>query len=219
MNRFTQVSCALSVGLTATTLALVSQAGVASAAVQQGPASSAVVQQSSAAPAVSAGAGLEPAFRAPSKATQAMYRLVAAPGLNSELDRQLKRLPGGVRISPKALAYDEGNIVYSAGENDINDCPSGAFTTNYTCLFELSYHGGRMLKFKDAGYTQSLVNFDFSNQTSSWANTRGDRAFMHNYPDGGGFTICMPGNSNSVTMGTYDNRVSSIYLAQTNNPC
>lgn len=219
MNRFTRISCALSAGLTATTLALVSQAGVASAAVQQGPVASAVVQQSSAAPTASAVPGEEPAFRAPDKATQAMYRFLATPGLNADLDRQLKRLPGGVRISPKALAYDEGNIVYSAGANSLLECPSGFFETNYTCLYELTYHEGRMLKFKDAGYNQSLVNFDFSNKTSSWANTRGDRAFLHNYPDGSGFSICMPGESNSVTMGKYDNRVSSIYLGQTNNPC
>ncbi|MGH9160198.1 MAG: peptidase inhibitor family I36 protein [Vicinamibacteraceae bacterium] len=108
------------------------------------------------------------------------------------------------------IEYEGGDSDGGVSTEDLSDCPSGPFTNEWYCLFEHSNHQGRMLKFKDTG-CQSLADFGFANQTSSWANTLGQDAKTYDTTTCGTLLWTAPGHSNSTFVGSTNNdRASSI---------
>lgn len=154
----------------------------------------------------------------PSAAQIHAFNAGATPSQNAAIGQQLRRLPGGVRIGARQIAYYNGMVVYDVGPASLSDCPSGFFSGQWSCLYDDTNNNGRMLKFQDAGYLQSLVPYNFDNMTSSWANTRGQNAYLHDTPTGGGYALCLAGNSHSTSI-PYNNTAGSIYLAKSTSGC
>lgn len=137
---------------------------------------------------------------------------------NAAVRQQMARRPDGVRIGATRISYDNGTVIYDAGPTSASDCPS-SITQDWTCLFDNTSWTGRMLEFKNSGYTQNLDNYGFNNMASSWVNNRGKTAYLHDGTDGSGWSLCLDSHAKSLSMGSYNNDASSIYLAVSQTHC
>lgn len=110
--------------------------------------------------------------------------------LQQQIDKQIKTY-GGIQISSDTVSYNGGavRLVFPhAGSRSVGTPPSGGasprlsttsywhgcpygYSTHWYCFYQDINFGGRMLEFKDCGYTQDLYNYGFAYQTSSWVNT------------------------------------------------
>ena len=109
----------------------------------------------------------------------------ACPGPKSQ--RILQAHPDGLQIAENKVAFDNGKVVLTlpdengestaAGDqspgptllsfsSSVHGCPNGWY-----CFYENDKFRGRRLQFRDCssgGTTQSLANYGFDNQTTSW---------------------------------------------------
>lgn len=152
----------------------------------------------------------------------AAYEAAASPLENNLLDEQLERLPGGVRISPTDLSYNGGNVVYSVSSveaaGSLDDCPTST-TQDWTCVWEHADFGGRRLQFKDSGYMQYFADYDFKDQTSSWANRRGKDARLYSRVTDPDWTICMDSRTATSSMGGFNDQADQIFLYTGDSVC
>ena len=122
----------------------------------------------------------------------------ADPALRQAVAQQLRNYPGGTQISPNEVSYHGGKVIVvfpdatghvpttanarpSVTPNATyywHGCPYGDSASWY-CFYADVNFGGRMLQFQDCssgGTIQSLAQYGFANQTSSWVNTSGIKA-------------------------------------------
>lgn len=98
----------------------------------------------------------------------------------AQIDRVLRRHPGGVQISDHEVAWNDGSVVLAfptvqeslcfPGSGCVHGCPSGWY-----CFYQYRDFGGRRLQFRDCsrgGTTQFLTDYGFGNKTSSWVVNR-----------------------------------------------
>lgn len=91
---------------------------------------------------------------------------------------------------------------YCAGRSDL-----------WLYLYEFSGYGGRVLKFRDIGYWQNLSTWGFSDQMSSWRNDTYCSVYAADGANGAGSWLTLAARSSSTYVGgTWDNRVSSIFI-------
>lgn len=102
-----------------------------------------------------------------------------AQQLQEQIDAQLVLAPAGVLISQNEIAWNDGEVVMTfpmegmsgartsfpaAPPAAVKGCPSNRF-----CFYRHRNYKGRMLKFRDCK-RQSLADYGFGNETSSWVN-------------------------------------------------
>jgi hypothetical protein len=153
--------------------------------------------------------------------------------IQTQIDAQLRDYPGGLQVSPNMIEYHDGSVrvVFGAATaanqyRDRSVAPGAAFTTTYVhgcpngtwdrwfCFYENSSWNegtaGRVLEFKDSGL-QSLANYEFSDQTSSWVNTDSSSVAVFDYTSGSGLLwIEGAGSASSFVGSTNNDRASSF---------
>lgn len=111
--------------------------------------------------------------------------------LQEQINKQLNTTHGGVQISANTVSYEGGSVRvvfpefgsqsvatqpgYSANPQlvtNVHGCPTGFFTHWY-CFYADVNWAGRKLEFKNCGHSQSLADYGFANDVSSWVNTSG----------------------------------------------
>jgi hypothetical protein len=98
----------------------------------------------------------------------------------AQIDRILRRHPGGVQMSDHEIAWDDGAVMLVLptdqasfcfpGSGCVHGCPSGWY-----CFYQYRDFGGRRLQFRDCsrgGTIQFLTDYGFGNRTSSWVVNR-----------------------------------------------
>lgn len=111
-------------------------------------------------------------------------------------------MPNGSQVSVTPQAY--------------SDCPSG-----WVCLWDQVGYAGRMLKWSSPGTRESMGNYGFNDQMSSWANKTGSLDAKWFY-DGieSGISRCMNPGTSSSNVGTGDNdKMSGLSIYTNNNAC
>jgi len=111
-----------------------------------------------------------------------------------QIDQILRDYPGGERLSDNEVAWNEGSVVLVLPtlqaqtcypwSGCVHGCPPGWY-----CFYEHWEFGGRRLQFSDCspgGTTQSLRDYGFENQTSSWVVNRSLNFVNVNDSEGGG---------------------------------
>lgn len=97
----------------------------------------------------------------------------------------------------------------------IEGCPySTESSQDWYCFYEHDFWGGRRLQFKDTCY-DSMSNWGFNNQTTSWVNTNPYKTiYAWNYSDYTGALWTEPGGvSKSSNVGTSDNDKLTTWTA------
>ncbi|MGW0481367.1 peptidase inhibitor family I36 protein [Nonomuraea sp. NPDC003214] len=88
------------------------------------------------------------------------------PSVQEQVDSQLHDYPGGVQSAPGVITYAGGSVkVVIPRAGAAATCPSGWY-----CFFQDRNWIGRMLQFRDCGGNQSLTDYGFGNQATSWVN-------------------------------------------------
>lgn len=119
----------------------------------------------------------------------------------------------GVRVGDE-IFYEGGNVVATIGPAAFDDCPA-----SWLCLWEHASYAGRMVRFQDSGYWQSLVPYGFNDVTSSWRNRRAVDARLGENA-GGGTNICVGNGSSASYIGdAWNDRVSSVYITYSSTIC
>ncbi|GAB2696749.1 hypothetical protein GCM10027194_33460 [Thalassiella azotivora] len=83
--------------------------------------------------------------------------------------------PDATQVGPRSVAWEGGDVVLTLPDPQERGATASAGSCGggWSCLFEHSWYGGRMLQFRSCGYRQSLGSYGFANQASSWVNNRG----------------------------------------------
>lgn len=130
---------------------------------------------------------------------------------DSAVAEQLRRHPGGVRVSPRQVAYDHGAVVIDVGPAAYADCPSGR-----VCFFQDSNWTGRLLSWAPTSsiLRRNFTDYGWNDQMSSWANrssTRDARWYYNTNQSGASFCMNAGERSSSVGRGD-DNEASSMAI-------
>ncbi len=80
-------------------------------------------------------------------------------------------------------------------------------------LYEHPYYGGRIIQFNDANFWQNVGDYGFDNRTSSWWNDTDCYSYLAEHPWGGGAHLGLPSMTWQASMGWWNDRVSSLYIA------
>ncbi|TMQ99257.1 hypothetical protein ETD83_18060 [Actinomadura soli] len=88
--------------------------------------------------------------------------------VQAQIDQQLRTYPGGVQTGADEVSYKGGSVIvtFPSATNAANPCTAGWY-----CFYQHKDFTGRKLSFRDCGGNQSLTDYGFGNQTSSWDNT------------------------------------------------
>jgi hypothetical protein len=119
--------------------------------------------------------------------------------------------PDGTGKTPASQAAnrDKGSQEGEVGTLDFAGCPGGTFTRNYYCFYEHSNYGGRRLQFADCGYLQSLNNYGFFAQASSWVNLTRNTVYVYDQY-GASLWVEQPGAKSSY-VGNFANDRASYF--------
>ncbi len=113
------------------------------------------------------------------------YAAEATSYQNATLSAALARAPGGMRISPNTVEWNDYTVMMtvpatpdaSTASPDTNPC-----WNQYSCVYNAPNQAGTRLQFQDAGYYQDLYTYGGPHwQTLSWRNRRPYRAWLNQY--------------------------------------
>ncbi|SQD99529.1 conserved exported hypothetical protein [Parafrankia sp. Ea1.12] len=163
---------------------------------------------------------------------QAIAGSLKAP-LADRVAAQLRLAPGGVKISPNEISWDDGKVVMvfpqdgetaapasssavldgGVSTQAIQGCPTQYLGADYYCFYEHGNYGGRRLQFKDHPQFVLFSTYAFNNQASSWVN--GGAAYITVYDgDAGNSPVLwgMPAHTQSSLVAAANNdRATSFY--------
>ena len=130
------------------------------------------------------------------------------PNAQAQVDAFLAQHPDARKVGPRQVSWRGGDVVMTFADQAgvTSTCSSG-----WSCLYEHRDFLGRMLQFRDCGYTQSLGAYGFANMTTSWNNRRSRAAIVRNSGD---LLWSAQGYTSSRYVGIADNdKADTIYLS------
>ena len=164
----------------------------------------------------------------------AAFAAKASTYQNAEITAALSRAPGGVRVAPGQVEWNNYAVVLTipataqastlptALPAATDSCPAPIIGNRWTCVYSQRYFGGRRLQFKDAGYFQDLHYYGgVSWITNSWSNTRGQRTWLQEVAshNNAGNEICLTGNAHAGILSGPNNVDRWIYLSTNYDHC
>jgi Peptidase inhibitor family I36 len=151
------------------------------------------------------------------------YAAEATSYQNTTLGAALATAPGGVRISPNTVEWNDGAVLMTVPA--ASHAPSAAPATlpcdnGYTCVYNAPNLGGTRLQFRDAGYYQNLDQYVRGWQTRSWRNRYPDRAWLNQYKTSDhGASLCIQGYTLGYNYTGPAKADQWILLTNNNAPC
>lgn len=171
-------------------------------AIEPGPSAEASASSSSDELSASSGTAADHlALRAENNSTQV--------GIQSKIDAILAASPGAQQISESEVSWHDGTVVLSFPSSAAPQatfpyqCPKGWY-----CFYQHENFGGRMLKFSacsSSGETQSLADYGFAKQTTSWVNNNRNRTLVDVYDQSGNLLWWETTGRSSSNVGAADN--------------
>lgn len=92
-----------------------------------------------------------------------------------------------------------------------SDCNGTPYYWLY--LYEHPNYGGRIVQFNDVNLWQNLGDYGFDNRVSAWWNDTDCSAYLADGAWGSGDLLYMPSLAWQSSIGWWDNRPSSLYIA------
>jgi hypothetical protein len=177
------------------------------------------------------------AVLAPSAAAStpaAAFAAKASTYQNAEITAALSRAPGGVRVAPGQVEWNDYAVVLTVPTTAqastlptalpaaTDSCPAPIIGYRWTCVYTQFYYEGRRLQFKDAGYFQDLRYYGGAAwMTMSWSNTRGQRTWLQQNAShtNAGHEICLTGNARAGILQDPNVHDRWIYLSTNYDRC
>ncbi|QKW36269.1 peptidase inhibitor family I36 protein [Actinomadura sp. NAK00032] len=135
----------------------------------------------------------------------------AAPGtsVQDQVNDQITRF-GGTQTGPTEVTYGNGaaKVVFQKNVAGTPNCPSGWY-----CFYQQKNWEDRRLQFQDCGGTQSLEDYGFKNQATSWHNNSTNKVTVYDRDTDPWTTLWgMTASSSSSFVGaSADNRADLFY--------
>jgi hypothetical protein len=107
--------------------------------------------------------------------------------------------------------YGDGAVGLAAAAAD--DC-----SADYVCLYSLTDYGGGLRQFS-ANRWQNLGDFGFNDTTASVKNRRDWDALLAEDSNGNGAWRCFDSHSATSTLGSFNNRASSVFVSALDSRC
>lgn len=107
-----------------------------------------------------------------------------------------------------------GKVIVHLVPTAPSDCP-----VNWVCLWEHQNYTGQMVQYRDCCPWYNLGDVGFNNTMSSWRNRKTVDAKVADNTDGGGERLCLNDGAQSASVGSWDNRATSIKIFSSSGAC